>query len=282
MELSQSNIHEFVTCFKQYSTYDLSEYSENSLTRRIDKVLIDNSMNFKDLLDKLSKDVLFCELVMKQITVNTTELFRDTQLWQELHYKLLPLFETNQTIKIWHAGCSNGLEVYSLCILLQEMKMLDRCQIYASDLNPDILNQAIKGEYSIRHKNEFIESFDKAIKENPYDSDFKNISFDTYFEINKKRDIIQIKQPIRDKPIFKKNDLVKLDNIFLSKFDIILCRNVLIYFNNDLQKKVFEFFHKNLQNDGYLILGMQESMAWFMNTLFEKKGLCYKKISEKL
>ena len=277
MEITQKEINEFVSRLKEYSTYDLSEYSENSLSRRIDKVLIDNSISFPDLLKKVSQNKDFCELILKQITVNTTELFRDAIMWQELQYHLLPLFEKNTKIKIWHAGCSNGLEVYSLTILLHEMNLLDKCQIYASDVNTDMLKQAISGEYNIRHKDEFLSAFDKAIRENPYDSDFKSISFEKYFEINKKKDKIQVLPIIREKPVFRKVDLVKMENMFLTKFDIIFCRNVIIYFNNDLQRKILEFYHKNLNQDGYLILGMQESMAWFMNSLFDKKGLFYKK-----
>lgn len=277
MEISQKDIHDFIEYFKKYSNYDLSEYSENSLSRRISKIMSDNSLSITELLNKISRDIQFCELIMKQITVNTTELFRDTHMWHELRYKLLPLFENKENIKIWHAGCSSGLEVYSLAILLNEMNMLEKCQIYASDLNPDMLFQASQGEYNIRHKDEFVEAFDKAIKDNPYGAEFKDIPFEKYFDINKKKSIIQIKQFLREKPVYRKNDLVKLDNIFLTKFDIILCRNVMIYFNSDLQRKAFDFFQKNLLDDGYLILGMQESMAWFMNSLFDKKGLFYKK-----
>lgn len=280
MEITQKELTEFITCFKQHSPYDLSEYSENSLSRRIDKVLTDNALQFPVLLQKIATDVTFCEMVMKQITVNTTELFRDKLMWQELQYKLLPLFENKSSITIWHAGCSNGLEVYSLAILLHHMKLLDRCHIVASDINPDILQQAIKGEYSLRLLNEFEIAFDSAIKENPYDSEFKNLSFDAYFEVNKKKEAIVVKPNIKDAPIFKKIDLVKMDTTFDKPFDIILCRNVLIYFNNSLQKRVFEYFHANMNTDSYLLLGMQESMAWFMNSMFEKKGLFYKKCKD--
>jgi len=198
-------------------------------------------------------------------------------MWHELHFKLLPLFENQGTIKIWHAGCSTGLEVYSMAIILNEMNLLQQCQIYASDLNTDVLQQAISGEYNIRYKDEFMESFDKAMGDNPYDTNCKNVLFEKYFDVNKKKDTIQVKQFLREKPVFRKHDLVKLENIFLAKFDIIFCRNVLIYFNNDLQKKVFEFFRNNLLPEGYLILGMQESMAWFMSSMFDKKGLFYKR-----
>lgn len=277
MEITNKELSEFIACFKQFSAYDLSEYSENSLSRRIDKVLTDNSLTFPALLQKIEADSKFCDIVMKQITVNTTELFRDKLMWQELQYKLLPLFADKPYIRIWHAGCSNGLEVYSLAILLHHMNLLDRCTIVASDINPDMLEQARKGEYSTRLIDEFITAFDSAIKENPYDSEFKDLSFDTYFEINKKKGAICVSPILREKPQFEQIDLVKMDAKFDEPFDIILCRNVLIYFNNSLQKRVFEFFHSHLNTDGYLILGMQESMAWFMNSMFEKKGIFYKK-----
>ncbi|HRS18001.1 MAG TPA: CheR family methyltransferase [Bacteroidales bacterium] len=280
MEISHKELLDFISCFKQYSNYDLSEYSENSLMRRLDKVLTDNAITFDVLLHKISTDAKFCNLVMKQITVNTTELFRDKLMWQELQYKLLPEFEKKSSITIWHAGCSNGLEVYSLAILLHHMNLLDRCRIIATDINPDIIQQAIKGEYSLRLLDEFQIAFDNAIKENPYDSEFKNLHFDTYFEVNRKKEVIAIRQNIKNKPDFSVLDLVKLDDSFPMKFDIVLCRNVLIYFNNSLQKRVFEYFYNHMNSDAYLILGMQESMAWFMNSMFEKKGLFYKKCKE--
>ncbi|HOS84930.1 MAG TPA: CheR family methyltransferase [Bacteroidales bacterium] len=277
MEITQKELAEFISCFKLHSSYDLSDYSENSLMRRVDKVLSENSLNFPNLLHKISTDAVFCELVMKQITVNTTELFRDTLLWQELQYKLLPLFETKQKIRIWHAGCSNGLEVYSLAIVLHHMNLLNRCTIVASDINPDMLEQARKGEYSLRLLDEFKAAFDNAMKENPYDSEFKNLSFETYFEVNKKKECIAVTSCIKDKAEFVRIDLVKMDAQFDETFDIILCRNVLIYFSNSLQKRIFEHFYTHMNPEAYLILGMQESMAWFMNSMFEKKGVFYKK-----
>jgi len=187
------------------------------------------------------------------------------------------LFETKQKIRIWHAGCSNGLEVYSLAIVLHHMNLLNRCTIVASDINPDMLEQARKGEYSLRLLDEFKAAFDNAMKENPYDSEFKNLSFETYFEVNKKKECIAVTSCIKDKAEFVRIDLVKMDAQFDETFDIILCRNVLIYFSNSLQKRIFEHFYTHMNPEAYLILGMQESMAWFMNSMFEKKGVFYKK-----
>jgi len=277
MEIGKKELDNFITCIRANSEYNLSEYSENSLIRRIEKVLLDYTTELNPLLSKMRVDKDFLEEVVKKITVNTTELFRDYKMWQDIRHLLLPKFKDNNELNVWHAGCSTGQEVYSHAILLHELNMLSKSCLYASDINIDVLAKARDGLYPYRHIEDYEDSFIKVVKDNPYGKTFKHTPFKKYFDVNNKKEHFQVNEFIRQEPNFFLNDLVKQENPYKIKFDIIFCRNVLIYFNTDLQKKVLEFFYDNLNDNGYLILGMQESVGWFMNSMFDKVDSFYKK-----
>lgn len=278
MTITNEELALFINSVKSMSDYDFSEYSEKSFKRRIEKILLDNRMDLTNLILKLRKDSEFLERTIKDITVNTTELFRDPKAWHTLRYRILPRLKDNNVINIWHAGCSTGQEVYSMLILLEELELFDKAKVYATDINTDVIDTAKSGIYKYRFNIGYLDAFDKVIKENPYNyEEYREVSYDKYFDIDKAQDTIKMKQYLRDKPVFRKHDLVKGGNIFYTKFDIIICRNVLIYFNNNLQNKVFELFHKSLFDGGYLVLGIHESMLGPMTSKFEKKGSNYKK-----
>lgn len=278
MNVSDQDLTFFILALKNASTYDLSEYSEKSLKRRVQKLLTDNKMDINTLVGTIKTNPSFTEMVLKDITVNTTELFRDPSIWHTLKYKVLPKFDQNKTINVWHAGCSTGQEVYSLMILLNEMGMYDKAKIFATDINTDVIEQAKKGEYKFRFNIGYLDNFDKVIKQNPFNYDeYNDVEYEKYFKINKIKDTIQMNDFLREKPIYRKHDLVKDGNLFFAKFDLILCRNVIIYFNYDLQNKVFELFHSNLYPKGTLILGMHETILGPMAQKFDKKGYAYYK-----
>lgn len=268
----------FISTLKSVSSYDFSEYSDKSLKRRLAKVLIDYKVDLTGLLQQLKSNPPFLEQVVKDITVNTTELFRDPNIWQILKFNILPKFKNQQTINIWHAGCSTGQEVYSLLILLYELNLFDKAKVYGTDINSDVLQVARKGQYKYRFNINYLDNFDKAVKENPYNYEaFEEIPYEKYFTIDKSKDLIKMNQFLLDKPVFKKHDLVKDGNIFYGKFDLILCRNVIIYFNYELQNKVFDLFHNNLYPSGYLLLGMHESILGPFSSRFDKMGHFYQK-----
>lgn len=278
MNITDQDIADFNSILKAVSPYDFSGYSEKSLKRRIAKVTLDNKMDMAGLLGEMRRSKDFIEKIVRDITVNTTELFRDPVIWHALRYKVLPRYQNSSAINIWHAGCSTGQEVYSMLILLGEMGMLEKARITATDINTDVLAQAAKGIYKYRFNISYLDNFDKVIRENPnIPGHFEMIPYEKYFEVDKTRDFIRMKPFLVDKPVFKKHDLVKEENIFLTKFDIIMCRNVIIYFNYDLQNKVFSLFHKNLYDSGSLILGMHESILGPHTTNFEKKDMVYYK-----
>ena len=226
----------------------------------------------------MKNDTNFVEKIVKEITVNTTELFRDPQVWQAVKYAILPKLKNNSVINIWHAGCSTGQEVYSMLILLNELNLLEKTKVYATDLNADVLENARQGLYKYRFNIGYLDNFDKVIKENPYNfEEYNDIPYESYFEIDKANDLIKMNPRLREKPIFKKHDLVTEDNTLYVKFDIILCRNVIIYFNYDLQNRVFDLFHKNLYESGCLILGLHETILGSYSVKFQKKGHAYYK-----
>ncbi|MDX9769958.1 MAG: CheR family methyltransferase [Tenuifilaceae bacterium] len=276
MVITDQDLQYFVTTLKNSSKYDFSEYSDKSLKRRLQKVLTDFNLDITGLISAIKNKPEFTEKIVKEITVNTTELFRDPQVWHTLRSRILPRFKNNKNINIWHAGCSTGQEVYSMMILLNEMGMLDKAKIFASDLNSDVLEAAKKGEYKYRFNIAYLDNFDKVIKQNPLNyEEFNDVPYETYFDIDKSRDTITMKKYLTEKPIFRKHDLVKDGNLFFAKFDLILCRNVIIYFNYTLQNKVFDLFHSNLYNKGILLLGMHETILGPWANKFEKMGQAY-------
>lgn len=276
MVISDQDLQYFVTTLKNSSKYDFSEYSDKSLKRRLQKVLTDFNLDITGLIAAIKNKPEFTEKIVREITVNTTELFRDPQVWHALRSRILPRFKNNKNINIWHAGCSTGQEVYSMMILLNEMEMLDKAKIFASDLNTDVLEAAKKGEYKYRFNIGYLDNFDKVIKQNPLNyEEFNDVPYEKYFDIDKSRDTITMKKHLTEKPIFRKHDLVKDGNLFFAKFDLILCRNVIIYFNYSLQNKVFELFHENLYNKGILLLGMHETILGPWANKFEKMGQAY-------
>ncbi|MBQ9471477.1 MAG: hypothetical protein IJU72_11080 [Bacteroidales bacterium] len=278
MTITDLDLQYFVSSLKTLSRYDLSNYSDKSLKRRLQKVLEDYNTTIIGLINRMMNDQLFVEKVVRDITVNTTELFRDPPVWHLLRSRVLPRFKDNSTINIWHAGCSTGQEVYSMMILLHEMGMFDRAKIFASDINTDVLDTAKHGVYKYRFNLNYLDNFDKVIKQNPLNFDeYKDVPYEKYFDIDKQKDIMQMKPFLVSKPIFRKHDLVTEGNIFYNKFDLIMCRNVIIYFNYALQNKVFELFHSNLYPKGGLVLGLHESILGPWASKFERLGQSYVK-----
>jgi len=163
-----------------------------------------------------------------------------------------------------------------MLILLNELNLLEKAKIYATDINTDVLDVAKQGEYRYRFNLSYLDNFDKVIKENPYNYDeYKDVSYDTYFALDKPLDVIRMHPFLRQKPVFKKHDLVTENNTLYVKFDLILCRNVIIYFNYNLQYRVLDLFHQNLYENGCLMLGLHEAIMGSNASRFQKKGHAY-------
>lgn len=278
MKVHEPNIAALIEVIQQNSDYEFQQYSEKSFQRRIEKVMGDHKLSIHQLIEKINTDNDFLERLVKDITVNTTEIFRDTKTWHILKYKILKNFISKDKISIWHIGCSTGQEVYSTLILLNEMGLFSKTEVFATDLNQDVLDVAEKGLYKFREIDEFIDSYDLVMKHSEEeDKNYEGIPYQKYFVINRRKNLIKIKPPLLNKPTFLKHDIVTQGNIFERKFDLIFCRNVLIYFNHDLQNKLFEFFYDNLNDDGVLIIGRHEGMLGEIASKFKKEESIYKK-----
>jgi len=281
MEIPIEDINKLKETIRSVSTYDFSDYSEKSYVRRIEKILADNKLSIDQLIEKMVRDSSFLEIVIKEITVNTTELFRDPKIWQIIKHNIMNRFADEPVIKIWHAGCSTGQEVYSMLMLLNELDLLDKAVVYGTDLNEDVLKIASKGKYKYRDISEYIQNFDVVLCEDPYNFENKSeVLYSKYLDINKLKDSVQVKDFLLEKPVFLKHDLVTEGNIFNTKFHIIMCRNVLIYFNHNLQNRLFEFFYENLYDNGCLIIGRHEGILGNIATRFKKKETIYFKKNE--
>jgi len=276
MNITDQDLDLFYSALRRVSSYDLSEYSDKSMKRRLAKLLVDHKTDMQSLVSNIEHDKDFTEKLVREITVNTTELFRDPQVWHMLRYRVLPLYAHQPQIRIWHIGCSTGQEVYSLLILLNELGLYEKSVVYATDLNSDVLAFAAKGIYRYHFNIGYLDNFDKVIRENPYNVNIHyDVPYDKYFEIDKARDMIKMLPFLTSKPVFKKHDLVKDSNIWPILFDFIVCRNVIIYFNFDLQNKVFKLFHESLVEGGCLVLGLHESILGPFSSHFEKKDMVY-------
>jgi chemotaxis protein methyltransferase CheR len=205
-------------------------------------------------------------------------LFRDPDIWKKIKKELLPSLDQQETIRIWHPGCSTGQEVYSMMIVLDALGMLEKSEIYGSDLHEEVLETARQGRYRFRFNQIYLENFDRVILNGEGDASWnQRKEWKKYFHIDETRDIIQMKDFLRQKPVYKKLDLVKDSNLFLVNFDLIVCRNVIIYFNNELQNRVFDLFYKNLNVNGNLLLGVHESIMGTCSKRFIRSDPFYKK-----
>ncbi len=274
----EHDIQPLIKALRDCGGYDFSNYSLKSLMRRVDKLLFDNKMDIFTLTNAIKIDRQFLEQVVKDITVNTTEIFRDPATWQAMKYRLLPKMQSQKEINIWHAGCSIGMEVYSMEIMLYEAGLLEKANIYATDINTDVMETAQKGTYSYHSIKEYISNYTKGLCTNPYNYDDRGTTPITkYMDIDERHDTVKMKPFLLNKAVFKKHNLVSDPNPFDIKYDIILCRNVLIYFNQTLQSKIFGDFWNSLVDDGALVLGIHESILGPWQGKYEKKGLLYHK-----
>jgi len=249
VELRQLKI--IINFVKDKYAYDFTDYAMSSFKRRIIRIFrIFHFESVDSLISKLDSDKEFVEKFVNELTVNTTEMFRDPSFWRKLRDEILPEINTVNKIRIWHAACSSGEEVYSMCILLKELGIWDKCQLVASDLNEDVLATAKNGVYYLRNM---------EVNEANYQGfEGKGKLADYYKQLN--QDLVDFDKGLIDNVNFFKFDLV-IGQQF-SKFDLILCRNAMIYFNIELQNKVVELFENSLIKGGYLAVGNTETIAW--------------------
>ncbi len=230
--------------------YDFTQYSKASMKRRINRLcMLDRLLSFAEMRYKVLNDEDYFARFVEEITVNVTEMFRDSHFYLALRDEIIPQLGVHSHIKIWLAGCSTGEEAYSLSILLHEANLAFKSIVYATDINPSVLETAKHGIYPINlmrtYSQNYIQSGGKA-------------DFSDYYTAN--YDFVRFKDTLRKNMIFSTHNLVS--DASFNEFQLILCRNVLIYFDKDLQEKVLRLFDGSLQNLAYLALGSKETIKF--------------------
>ncbi|MDP2415304.1 protein-glutamate O-methyltransferase CheR [Daejeonella sp.] len=240
-------LEEVIHLVNKVHGYNFFEYSRASLKRRVSRVMGLNKINLFELNNRLINDEEFFEYFLKEITVNVTEMFRDPEFFKGLREKVLPYLASFQHIKIWNAGCSTGEEVYSYAVLLKEQELYNRSLLYGTDINADVLEHARKGIYDLKKM--------KLYSENYRDTGTAHSLSDSYTALY---DAAAINHNLKTKTLFSIHNLVS-DGVF-NEFQLISCRNVLIYFTVSLQEKVIRLFYDSLQPLGFLCLGSKECL----------------------
>jgi len=228
--------------------YDFMQYSYASLKRRIMRIYaLERQVSFAEFRYKIRSDPSYFRHFLQEITVNVTEMFRDPGFYKALREEVLPSLGTYPFIRVWIAGCSTGEEVYSMAIILKEMGLLKKSLLYATDINPAVLEKAAAAMFPISKMKQYSENYISA---------GGTANFSDYYSAN--YSLAKLNEELKAKIIFSTHNLVS-ENSF-NEFQLILCRNVLIYFDRKLQDKVFTLFDNSLEQLCYLGLGSKETL----------------------
>lgn len=247
-EIEQLEIDLFLDAvYKQYG-YDFRHYAKPSLHRRILNCLArEKKQHVSDLIPCILHDEFFFDRFLQDMSVTVTSMFRDPELFRLLKELVIPKLSTYSSINIWHAGCATGEEVYSLAILLDEAGLLERCRIYATDYNNDSLKLARSAIYSLSHFDEYQRNYILSGGER---------RLADYYRTNNKSAIFS--PALRDKIIFAHHNFMK-DGAF-AQMHLVLCRNVLIYFDSYLKERALKVLQESIIPRGFFMLGDRESL----------------------
>jgi len=234
----------------QHYGFDFRDYSIPSLRRRLWKrVFAEGLATISSLQDKALHDSSCMERLLLDLSINTTAMFRDPSFYLAFRQKIVPLLRTYPFVRIWHAGCSTGEEVYSMAMLLQEEGLYERSRIYATDINESVLQRAKDGIFPLNTMQEntvnYIAAGGKRI-------------FSEYYTA--RYDYTMFRPSLRENVVFAQHNLVT--DASFNHFNVIFCRNVLIYFNNQLQDRVQELFLNSMEMFGVLGLGRKETIRY--------------------
>jgi chemotaxis protein methyltransferase CheR len=250
MELDNTQFKELLESIRVEYGYDFTDYAEASIRRRISHFMSNRKHLSPEHLGKLLlKDEKFFEEFVQDLSVTVTEMFRDPPFYKSLRENVMKRLATYPFIKIWIAGCATGEEVYSIAILLKEEKLLNRSIIYATDINQRSLQIAREGVYPVENMKTYTSNYQKSGGAG---------SFSEYYI--SKYNSVMFDKSLKQNIVFAPHNLA-VDRSF-NEFQLIICRNVLIYFNQDLQKKVIDLFYESLYPFGFLGLGNKESLLF--------------------
>lgn len=228
--------------------HDFRNYSKAHLKRRVlHRLMISGLNSVSEMQYKVLHEPDFMQEVLSDFSINVTEMFRDPEFYLSMRREVLPVLKTYPFVKIWHAGCSTGEEVYSMAVLLEEEGLLNRSLIYATDYNENVLKIAKEGRY----KKENIGDYEKN-----YIRGGGKGKLADHLQLN--GNFVKFDPKFRKRMVFSEHNLVT-DNVF-AEVHMIICRNVLIYFNRNLQNRVIALFRDSLMKGGILGIGNKETL----------------------
>lgn len=235
--------------FKRYG-FDFRSYAFASIKRRLWKRIQEEGLKtISDLQDRVLHEPQVMESLLLDLSVNVSSMFRDPTFYLEFRKTVIPMLRTYPFIRIWHAGCSTGEEVFSMAIMLEEEGLYQRSRIYATDINEAVLQRAKAGIYPLEKMQEYTQNYLKAGGKSTF-SEYYTAKYDgALFAPSLLRNVV-----------FSQHNLAT-DRSF-GEVNVILCRNVLIYFDRELQNRVHELFYESLGNFGILALGHKESLKF--------------------
>lgn len=247
-EIYNAELDIFLEAIKRRYGYDFTDYARGSLKRRIqDLQRAIGAETITDMVPHVFHNEEFLPLILEHLSVQFSEIFRDAHFYKALRKEVVPILRTYPQINIWVAGCANGEEAYSLAILLKEEGLFERSNIYATDISVNALEKAKEGIYPIDDLELYQENYYKA-------GGTAKLS-DYYVS---KYQFMAMDPSLRDIIFFSEHNLT-VDGVFC-EMHLILCRNVLIYFNRRLQNKCLDLFDNALIRECFMGLGEKESI----------------------
>lgn len=230
--------------------YDFRDYAPASLRRRIHRAMEECGVaSLSAFQDRILHDPAAMAVFLDIVSVDVTAMFRDPSFYRALREKALPGLAALPHIRVWHAGCASGEEVYSMAILLHEAGLLERTQLYATDINARVLERGREAIFPIKHMQEYTANYLKA---------GGRAAFSDYYTA--KHESVIMSDALRRNIVWAEHSLVS-DSSF-NEFQIVLCRNVMIYFNRKLQARVHKLVYDSLMAGGTLGLGHGESLQF--------------------
>lgn len=249
--------------------YDFRSYARTSIERRIRQFLSScGCKTVSGMIDEALHNEEFFSRLVQHFSVSVTEMFRDPFVYRAIREEVVPLLRTWPHIKVWHAGCATGEEVYSLAILLTEEGLYERSTIYATDFNDSTLEQAREGVYPAETIRTATGNYQQA---------GGNASFSDYYHF--RYGAAAMGRSLKERITFANHNLVS-DGSF-GEIHLVFCRNVLIYFNNELKNRALRLFTESLVHGGFLCLGTKEDLQFTSENDFymimDRKAKIYKK-----
>jgi chemotaxis protein methyltransferase CheR len=241
--------------------YRFQDYAQSSMRRRVRAALARSGLpHLGDLQHKLLADPEFFARLLDDLTVRVSDLFRDPPFYREWREAVVPLLRTYPLLKIWHAGCASGEEVYSTAILLSEEKLYERAQMYATDMSATALEMAREGVYPQKRAADFASNYREGGGQREL-GDYFSHAYDR----------MVVREELRRNIVFFQHDLSSEQA--LGEMHVVFCRNVLLYFGSELRARALTTFSECLARGGFLCLGMNESLpAEFSGEFAEFRG----------